>query len=150
MGIGTATALRNNKAVVEAKDLRVAGIDYDARYIKAAERRVAQDAKLRDRVSVVCASVYDGQVLAALRPKGGFDAAYFGLIDAHARPRRGVAGRGPPSSGPAGASTSELAGATEGGRAGHAGGQTTSLRYVTTVEIWEAHVVSGRGGAHLP
>ena len=72
-----ATALRNNKSLVEAKDLRVAGIDYDARYIKAAERRVAQDAKLRDRVSVVCASVYDGQVLAALRPKGGFDAAYF-------------------------------------------------------------------------
>ena len=28
-------------------------------------------------MSVVCASVYDGQVLAALRPKGGFDAAYF-------------------------------------------------------------------------
>ena len=77
VGIGTATALRNNKSLVEAKDLRVAGIDCDARYIKAAERRVAQDAKLRDRVSVVCASVYDGQVLAALRPKGGFDAAYF-------------------------------------------------------------------------
>ena len=47
VGIGTATALRNNKAIVEAKDLRVAGIDYDARYIKAAERRVAQDAKLK-------------------------------------------------------------------------------------------------------
>ena len=76
VGIGTATALRNNKSLVEAKDLRVAGVDYDARYIKAAERRVAKDAKLRDRVSVVCASVYDGQVLAALRPKGGFDAAY--------------------------------------------------------------------------
>ena len=75
VGIGTATALRNNKSIVDAKDLRVAGVDYDARYIKAAERRVAQDAKLRDRVSVVCASVYDGQVLAALRPKGGFDAA---------------------------------------------------------------------------
>ena len=72
-----ATALRNNKSLVEAKDLRVAGIDYDARYIKAAERRVARDAKLKGRVSVVCASVYDGQVLAALRPKGGFDAAYF-------------------------------------------------------------------------
>ena len=77
VGIGTGTALRNNKSLVEAKDLRVAGVDYDARYIKAAERRVAQDAKLRDRVSVVCASVYDGPVLAALRPKGGFDAAYF-------------------------------------------------------------------------
>ena len=77
VGIGTATALRNNKAVVEAKDLRIAGIDYDARYIKAAERRIAGDAKLKGRVSVVCASVYDGQVLAALRPKGGFDAAYF-------------------------------------------------------------------------
>ena len=77
VGIGTATALRNNKSLVETKDLRVAGIDYDARYIKAAERRVAQDAKLRDRVSVVCASVYDSQVLGALRPKGGFDAAYF-------------------------------------------------------------------------
>ena len=56
VGIGTATALRNNKAIVDAKDLRVSGIDYDARYIKAAERRVAQDAKLRDRVSVVCPS----------------------------------------------------------------------------------------------
>ena len=77
IGIGTATALRNNKSIVDAKDLRVAGVDYDARYVKAAERRVAQDAKLRDRVSVVCASVYDGPVLAALRPKGGFDAAYF-------------------------------------------------------------------------
>ena len=72
-----ATALRNNKSIVDAKDLRIAGIDYDARYVKAAERRVAQDAKLRDRVSVVCASVYDSQVLGALRPKGGFDAAYF-------------------------------------------------------------------------
>ena len=72
-----ATALRNNKSLVDAKDLRVAGVDYDARYIKAAERRISGDAKLRDRVSVVCASVYDGRVLAALRPKGGFDAAYF-------------------------------------------------------------------------
>ena len=52
-----------------AKDLRIAGIDYDARYIKAAERRVAQDAKLRDRVSVVCASVYDGQVLPRCGPR---------------------------------------------------------------------------------
>ena len=77
IGIGTATALRNNKAIVDAKDLRISGIDYDARYIKAAERRVANDAKLKGRVSVVCASVYDGQVLAALRPQGGFDAAYF-------------------------------------------------------------------------
>ena len=77
MGIGTATALRNNKSIVDAKDLRVAGIDYDARYTKAAERRIAGDAKLKGRVSVVCASVYDGQVLAALRPQGGFDAAYF-------------------------------------------------------------------------
>ena len=50
---------------------------YDARYVKAAERRIAGDAKLKGRVSVVCASVYDGQVLGALRPKGGFDAAYF-------------------------------------------------------------------------
>ena len=33
VGIGTATALRNNKAIVEAKDLRVAGVDYDARYV---------------------------------------------------------------------------------------------------------------------
>ena len=77
VGIGTATALRNNKSHVDAKDLRVAGVDHDARYIKAAERRIAGDAKLKGRVSVVCASVYDGQVLAALRPKGGFDAAYF-------------------------------------------------------------------------
>ena len=77
VGIGTATALRRNVALVEAKDLRIAGVDSDAAYITAAAARIAADAKLRDRVSVVCASVYDGGVLAALRPKGGFDAAYF-------------------------------------------------------------------------
>ena len=32
---------------MDAKDLRVAGVDYDARYIKAAERRVAKDTKKR-------------------------------------------------------------------------------------------------------
>ena len=90
---------------MDAKDLRVAGVDYDARYIKAAERRVAKDAKLKGRVSVVCASVYDGQVLAALRPKGGFDAAYFsGSLTLMPDPVEACR-PWPPSSGRAGASS---------------------------------------------
>ena len=147
VGIGTATALRNNKSIVDAKDLRVAGIDYDARYIKAAERRVAKDAKLRDRVSVVCASVYDGQVLAALRPKGGFDAAYFsGSLTLMPDPVEAAAGRGRRR--PAGRAHLRDADVPEAGRADHARGQAF-VEVRDDGRFREAHVVRG-GGAHLP
>ena len=77
VGIGTATALATQAHTVERKRLRFAGVDYDNAYVLAARRRCEADVRLKDRVAVTCASVYDAATLHQLRPKGGFDASFF-------------------------------------------------------------------------
>ena len=70
-------ALAAHASTVASKDLRVTGVDYDMKYVAAARRRCEGDARLAKRVHVRCLSIYDDQLLATLRPAGGFDASYF-------------------------------------------------------------------------
>ena len=77
VGVGTASALAAHASTVASKDLRVTGVDYDMKYVAAARRRCEGDARLAKRVHVRCLSIYDDQLLATLRPAGGFDASYF-------------------------------------------------------------------------
>jgi ubiquinone/menaquinone biosynthesis C-methylase UbiE len=97
VGVGTASALANNKALLVSKNISVVGLDYEQAYITKAAA-VVQKAGLADRVAVICKSVYDEDLHAAAdaannakggkgeaKGKGGggggkpqlFDAAYF-------------------------------------------------------------------------
>lgn len=69
VGVGTASALTRNAALLRQRDLQVTGIDIDIDYLKTARQRV-QKAGLQDRVDVVHESVYEHQ-------GGPYDAAYF-------------------------------------------------------------------------
>lgn len=84
VGIGTATALARNAAIVRERKLRIVGVDYDASYVAAAKRTIAASAALQDAgTAVVCRSVYDVGLLAAVNaaadasPTQLFDAVYF-------------------------------------------------------------------------
>jgi ubiquinone/menaquinone biosynthesis C-methylase UbiE len=69
VGVGTAGALCGNAETLNAKDIRVVGVDIDADYVRQARKRV-EDTGLADRVEVRLASILDVT-------EGGFDAAYF-------------------------------------------------------------------------
>jgi SAM-dependent methyltransferase len=69
VGIGTGAALLANAAVVQAKDIRVTGIDIDADYIERCREAVTA-CGLADRIDVRLESVYD-------HTGGPYDAAYF-------------------------------------------------------------------------
>jgi SAM-dependent methyltransferase len=69
VGIGTGSALLANAALVEAKDIRVTGIDIDTDYIERCREAVAARG-LADRIEVRLESVYD-------HAGGPYDAAYF-------------------------------------------------------------------------
>lgn len=78
-GIGTATALIENKSTVESNKLTVVGVDYDKSYIKAAIENL-EKAGLSACTEMHCKSVYDedlGKVLSSGKVKGKFDAVYF-------------------------------------------------------------------------
>jgi SAM-dependent methyltransferase len=69
VGIGTGAALLANAALVEARDIRVTGIDIDTDYIERCREAVAARG-LADRIDVRLESVYD-------HAGGPYDAAYF-------------------------------------------------------------------------
>ena len=83
IGIGTATALEKNSAIVKEKGLRIVGVDYDAVYIAHAKRTISTSSVLRSQVKVVCKSVFDRDLLDAVNSYSGvppgtlFDAVYF-------------------------------------------------------------------------
>jgi len=62
VGVGTGGALCRCADLVRAKNLRIIGLDYDAAYVDAAKRTIA-DAGLQDLVHVICMSVYDEEKL---------------------------------------------------------------------------------------
>ena len=64
VGVGTASALANNKALLVSKNISVVGLDYEQAYITKAAA-VVQKAGLADRVAVICKSVYDEDLHAA-------------------------------------------------------------------------------------
>lgn len=69
VGIGTGTALANNRDLLVSKGISVEGVDYDADYVDKCRALIAER-ELKDRVSVRHASIYDF--------KGGpYDGAYF-------------------------------------------------------------------------
>mmetsp|Transcript_690 Transcript_690/g.926 ORF Transcript_690/g.926 Transcript_690/m.926 type:complete len:242 (-) Transcript_690:2175-2900(-) len=79
VGVGTATALIENKLLVESKKLTIVGVDYDQSYINAAIQNLSK-AGLENCTEMHCKSVYDddlGQVLSQGKVKGMFDAVYF-------------------------------------------------------------------------
>lgn len=69
VGIGTGGALAKNADRVQAKDLKVVGVDIDDDYVKRSRKNLAK-AGLDDRVEVVLQSIYDHR-------GGPYDAAYF-------------------------------------------------------------------------
>lgn len=79
IGIGTATALIENKTLVQQKKFNVVGVDYDQAYINAAKENL-EKAELSSCTEMHCKSVYDSdlpQVLSAGKVKTKFDAVYF-------------------------------------------------------------------------
>jgi len=74
IGIGTGTALVNNRAAVVKKRLTFVGVDYEPAYVDKCQRN-AKAAQVQDNLSAICASVYDehlGDLVGT-----GFDAVYF-------------------------------------------------------------------------
>ncbi|KAL9187916.1 hypothetical protein ACHAXT_006294 [Thalassiosira profunda] len=85
VGIGTGGALLRCQDLIEAKNLKVVGIDIDAAYVEAGRASVEQ-AGLSDRISLNRVNVYEGsEILLQLAEKMGatandgecFDAIYF-------------------------------------------------------------------------
>jgi len=76
VGIGTATALVNNKEILQRKNLVVVGIDPEAEYIKKAGE-VISAAGISERCKVNCASIYDPKLRMLFTGAARFDAAYF-------------------------------------------------------------------------
>ncbi|KAL9183405.1 hypothetical protein ACHAXT_005192 [Thalassiosira profunda] len=86
VGIGTGGALLLCQDLIEAKNLKVVGIDIDAAYVEAGKLSVEQ-AGLSDRISINTVDVYEGrEILLQLAEKIGatanadgetFDAIYF-------------------------------------------------------------------------
>lgn len=76
VGIGTATALIKNKALLMQKRISVVGVDYEEAYVKKAETVIA-NAGLSKEVKVHCRSIYDPNLLADVGGGIKFDCAYF-------------------------------------------------------------------------
>ena len=75
IGIGTASALLQNKESITEKELTFVGVDYDEQYITSAQQSITK-AGLRDRVSVHCKSIFDPNLDKVLGEEL-YDAAYF-------------------------------------------------------------------------
>lgn len=73
IGIGTASALIENKDVLTKKDIQIVGVDYEQSYITKAKQLAAKH-QLQDRISLHCDSVYSSDLASYGAP---FDAAYF-------------------------------------------------------------------------
>ena len=79
VGVGTATALVQNRQAVLDAGLRVVGIDYDSSYIEKG-KRVVEAAGLTQAVTLHCCSFFDAALPARLLSENGgrqFEAAYF-------------------------------------------------------------------------
>ena len=76
VGVGTATALVHNKALLEQKNLTVVGIDYEQAYITKA-CKVVGAAGLGDRVKLNCTSIYNPKLRSLFVGASRFDCAYF-------------------------------------------------------------------------
>ena len=83
IGIGTGSALAQNASIVEQKDLRIVGVDYDQTYVTKCEQVIRDTSGLIGRTCVVCKSVYDGDLqrvanaTASVDENELFDAVYF-------------------------------------------------------------------------
>ena len=69
VGIGTAGALLHNVDLVQERDLRITGVDIDADYVQAAQKKVDEHG-VSDRIEVLLESVYD-------HLGGPYDGVYF-------------------------------------------------------------------------
>ena len=76
IGIGTATALAENKDIVLAKRLVIVGIDYESVYIKKAAQ-VVTNADIDHLVKVNCKSIYEPALRSVFTGAARFDCAYF-------------------------------------------------------------------------
>ena len=77
VGIGTATALITQKGYLDKLKVEVVGVDYDATYVKAAQKSV-ETAKISDKVQIHCCSIYSATPVDEIVGKyGKFDAGYF-------------------------------------------------------------------------
>ncbi|KAK3276377.1 hypothetical protein CYMTET_15540 [Cymbomonas tetramitiformis] len=73
IGIGTASALIENKDILEKKDIQIVGVDYEQSYITKAKHLAAKH-HLQNRISLHCDSVYTSDLASYGAP---FDVAYF-------------------------------------------------------------------------
>lgn len=77
IGIGTATALITQKKYLDKLNVEVVGVDYDAAYVKAAQKSVEAE-EISDKVQIHCCSIYSATPVEDLVSKHGkFDAGYF-------------------------------------------------------------------------
>jgi ubiquinone/menaquinone biosynthesis C-methylase UbiE len=84
IGIGTGSALAENATLVQQKDLRIVGVDYDQAYVTKCEQVIRDTSGLIGRTCVVCKSVYDADLLSVANSAASaddanelFDAVYF-------------------------------------------------------------------------
>jgi|EP00945_MAST-04E_sp_MAST-4E-sp1_P006108 SAM-dependent methyltransferase len=77
VGIGTATALITQKEYLEKLNVEVVGVDYDATYVKAAQKSLEAE-NISGKVQVHCCSIYSATPVEGIVGKHGkFDAGYF-------------------------------------------------------------------------
>lgn len=76
VGVGTATALAMNAALLRERRIHVTGIDIDADYVRKARQRV-EDEGLADHIDIRLESIYDHTAGATGGSADGYDAIYF-------------------------------------------------------------------------
>ena len=76
VGIGTAGALLRCSDLVESKNLKIIGIDYNAFYIQSAKESI-KEVNLSDRITVYELDLYNEEKVRALLKESSVDAVYF-------------------------------------------------------------------------